>query len=565
MTVADEPSTSTVNSWRYHVEWRPIAPPFPRRSGRWLVVVPDAGAWATDWAAALAGHDTAVVRIADGTDRARVAEVLRGAGAVTGVVSLLAAADGPDPREPLVPAGVAGTLVLLQALGDAGIDAPLWCVTTGAVSTSASDPVTRPELAQVWGLGFVARLEHPDRWGGLVDVPAAATPDGVARLWAALAGHDGEDQVAVRPDGSYGRRVASAMPVPASVPPWRPRGAALVAGGTGALGGHVATWLAAHGCEHVVLVSRTANAGELEAGLAALGTKVTVRACDVSDRAAVAALAADLRAGGTVVRSVFLCAGAAQSTSLMDMTTRELADVTAAKTAGAANLADVYGGDLDALVLFGCFPGVWGSYGRGASVAADAFLDALARHRRAIGHPVTAIAWGAWAAGGTLADPTVIEQLRRGGVTPLAPDAALTAMAAVLAADRPTELVIDLDWPRFVSVFTARRPSVLIEHLATRPGRGIAELAPAQRAAALSDVLRIEVAAVLGLSRPDLVVMTRSLAELGCAADQLAALAARLGRATGLALAPGIVTGHTSPAALAEALHATFFPLPEEV
>lgn len=524
--------------------------------------MPDGTSWADDWATALADRDTPVVRLADGTGRAAATEALLGAGPVDGVVSLLAGATGPDPLEPSVPAGVLGTLALIQALGDAHITAPLWCLTTGAVSTGDDDPVTRPELAQVWGLGFVARLEHPDRWGGLVDVPAGVTADVVSSLWAVLAERD-EDQVALRPNGAHGRRVAPAPPVAAA--PWRPCGAALVVGGTGALGAHVARWLAAGGCEHVVLVARNAPVGDLEAQLAAHGAKVTVRTCDVSDRAAVAALATDLRDSGTPVRSVFHCAGAAQSTGLLDMTPREFAEVTSAKTLGAAHLDDEYG-ELDAFVLFGCFPGVWGSYGRGASVAADAFLDALARRRRAMGRTATTIAWGAWAAGGTLENPMVIEQLRRGGVTPLAPDAALTTMADVVAAGVTSELVIDLDWPKFVSVFTARRASRLIEHLAARPGRGIADLPAAERGAALSDLLRIEVAAVLGLSRPDLVTMDRPLAELGCAADHVAALGERLARATGRALPAGTITPSASPAALAAALDAEFpTTLPEEV
>lgn len=559
MAVADEPGTTIPNSWLYQVEWQTISPATASGPvGRWLVVRPPGSGWADEWTAALSAHDTTVVRLADGTERDAVAEALRraaAAGPVDGVLSLLAAAQGPDPRHPSVPAGVLGTLVLIQALGDAGITAPLWCLTSGAVSVGPEDPVTRPEPAQVWGLGHVARLEHPDRWGGLVDVPARPGDGGTAPLWEILTGRDGEDQVALRPTGAYGRRVAPAPP-PTASPAWRPGGTALVVGGTGALGGQVARWLAAHGCDHVVLVARDAARGDLEGQLAALGTKVTFRGCDVADRAAVAALAADLRAGGTEVRSVFHCAGAAQSTGLAEMTPAEFAEVTSAKTAGAAHLDHAFGAGLDAFVLFGCFPGVWGSYGRGAAVAADAFLDAFARWRRAEGRTATTIAWGAWAVGRTLDDTMLVEQLRRGGVTPLPADAALAAMADLIGSGRTGDLVIDLDWPRFASVFTARRPSRLIGHLAGRPGRGLAELPRGEREVALFGLVRVEVAAVLGLSRPDLLAMDRSLARLGCDADALASLAAALGRTTGLALPPGTVDGPVTPAGLAAALGA---------
>lgn len=554
-------------SWRYDVVWRPVSPRPVQAPGAWLAVVPEHpgpdGDWVRGWtdgsASASDGGEVRVLRLPDGADRAAVAELLRreaAAGPVDGVVSFLAAAEAPHPREPSMAAGVLGTLVLIQALGDAGIAAPLWCLTTGAVSVGSRDVATRPGAAHVWGLGCVARLEHPDRWGGLVDVPADPSPDSVSRLWAVLGGHSGEDEVAVRTDGLYGRRVEAAPPLPARTERWRPRGTALVVGGTGALGACVADWLAVGGCERIVLASRTPDADDLADRLAALGAKVTVHACDVADRAAVEALATRLRAEGAPVRSVLHCAGSAQSTGLREMTEAEFAAVCAAKTAGAANLDAVFGTDLDAFVLFGCFPGVWGSYGRGASAAADAFLAAFARRRRAAGGAATAIAWGAWAVGGTLANPMVVEQLRRGGVTPMPPDDALTSLNAMLTADAPSDLVIDIDWPAFLSVFTARRPSRLVGHLASGRGRALADLPPAQRAEALRDLVRIEVAAAFGLSRPELVAMDRPLGELGGGPDHHDALAARLSAATGLA--PMSVPAAASPTALAAALDDAF-------
>ncbi|MFP8964936.1 hypothetical protein ACLIYP_30955, partial [Streptomyces nanhaiensis] len=84
-------------------------------------------------------------------------------------------------------------------LGDAGVQAPLWCVTQGAVTTGGSDPLAHPAQAQIWGLGRVAALEHPDRWGGLVDLPEQLDERGAAHLRAVLAAPaGGEDQVAIR-------------------------------------------------------------------------------------------------------------------------------------------------------------------------------------------------------------------------------------------------------------------------------------------------------------------------------------------------------------------------------
>src|SRR5439155_8573848 len=96
-----------------------------------------------------------------------------------------------------VPAGVAATLALVQALGDAGIEAKLWAVTCGAVAAGETGPVRVPQ-AMVWGLGRSAALEHPHRWGGLVDVPQTLTGRAAGWLRAVLSGRTGEDQVAIR-------------------------------------------------------------------------------------------------------------------------------------------------------------------------------------------------------------------------------------------------------------------------------------------------------------------------------------------------------------------------------
>ena len=83
------------------------------------------------------------------------------------MLSLLALAEAGAPTRGATGAGVAGTLVLAQALGDVEVAAPLWCVTSGAVSVGPADPLTNPAAGQVWGLGRVLALEEPARWGGL--------------------------------------------------------------------------------------------------------------------------------------------------------------------------------------------------------------------------------------------------------------------------------------------------------------------------------------------------------------------------------------------------------------
>ena len=126
------------------------------------------------------------------------------------MVSLLALGEAPVAAHPVVAEGLAGTLALVQALGDAGTGARLWVVTRGAVAAGAGEVPVSLAGAQVWGLGRVAALEHPHRWGGLVDLPAQFAERAGRRLCEVLAGGSGEDQVAIRDRGVLARRLVRA-------------------------------------------------------------------------------------------------------------------------------------------------------------------------------------------------------------------------------------------------------------------------------------------------------------------------------------------------------------------
>ncbi|WP_285516862.1 acyltransferase domain-containing protein, partial [Streptomyces sp. NBRC 14336] len=286
-----------LDALRYRVGWHPLTgvPTTAALSGRWLVIEPTEDAWARSVTDALTAHGAEVERLPyeNGTGRSDLAALLSAAGPVAGVVSLLALADGTCDGAPVA---VHATLTLVQALGDAGVTAPLWAVTRGGVSVSRSDGAPDPVQAAVWGLGRVAALEIPGRWGGLIDLPASVDSRTTGRLAAVLAGIGDDDQLAVRASGVFGRRLERATSTN-DTGSWRPRGSVLVTGGTGALGAHVARWAAGNGAEHLLLVSRRGGAApgavELRDELTAAGARVTIVACDVADRAAVEGLLAE--------------------------------------------------------------------------------------------------------------------------------------------------------------------------------------------------------------------------------------------------------------------------------
>ncbi|MGD3110464.1 type I polyketide synthase, partial [Streptomyces sp. YGL11-2] len=567
---------AAVDSWRYRATWQPLtALPTAALTGTWLVVTTEDTA-GEDITGALAAHgaQTRTLVLDDAClDRATLAARLTdldGAADLAGVVSLLAAAEEPSPHHPALSRAVALTVGLVQALGDAGIDAPLWCLTRGAVSTGRADRLTRPAQAQIHGLGWTAALEHPDRWGGLVDLPEELDPRAGERLAAVLTGRTGEDQLAVRASGVLARRVVRATPADtAPANPWTPRGTTLVTGGTGTLAPHLARWLAQQGAEHVVLTSRRGPAApgsdDIVRELAELGCEADVVACDLTDRDAVAQMLATLAAEGRTVRTVVHTAVTIELATLHETTLDDFARVMDAKVTGARHLDELLDDDLDAFVLYSSTAGMWGSGAHAAYVAGNAYLDALAEHRRARGARATAVSWGIWADDLKLGrvDPG---QIRRSGLVFMDPQLALTGLRQVLDDDETHLAVADVDWERYYPVFTAARPTRLFDDLpeVQRLAENTAQvkdsgsefanrllgLAAVEQERLLLDLVRGEAATALGHASPDVLSGQRAFRDVGFDSLTAVDLRNRLAAVTGLALPSTMVFDYPNPQAL---------------
>ncbi|KUN75064.1 polyketide synthase [Streptomyces griseoruber] len=593
-------AAATIDSWRYRVAWRPTADPTPTTlEGTWLVVVPASHAGTELVQVCLEGlatHGAQTVPLfvdSSDTDRERLAALLTDAarhsgvdsGQFDGVLSFLGLDEHPYPEQPGLAAGLVAGLALIQACGDTGVRAPLWLVTSGAVTTGDSDPLRNPVQNGTWGMGRVAALEHPEFWGGLVDLPEKPDERTAARLCGILADSDSdsaaEDQVAIRRTGILIRRLAR---VPAGATgdglrSWTSRGTALITGGTGGLGGHTARWLARNGTEHLVLVSRRGadapGAAELEAELRALGARVTIASCDIADRDALATLIERVEADGPPIRTVVHTAGVGILIPLATTTLQEFADGAEAKLSGVAHLDELFSDDrLDAFVVFSSVAGVWGSGDHGAYAAANAYADAVAEHRRARGLAGTSIAWGIWSdEGGGMALEIVQEQLRWRGIPFMDPALAVMGMQQVLDRDECFVAVADIDWERFVPVFTAARPRPLLTEVPEvaeilraeedrhRPdasataSSGLVDrlrgLAPDEQQQAVLDLVRAQVAGVLGHGSPNSVEVGRAFRELGFDSLTSVELRNRLNAATGLRLPVTVIFDRPTVTALA--------------
>ncbi|MFI0901913.1 SDR family NAD(P)-dependent oxidoreductase, partial [Streptomyces sp. NPDC020983] len=576
-----------IDAWRYGAAWSPAEGlgAAPRLAGRWLLVVPDrlAGDPAVGTATrALDGHGAACTLLAlapgeleRGVLTALLRDALTTGTAVTGVVSLLGLDEEPHPRHPHLPAGLASTLGLVQALDDADFGGRLWGVTRGAVSAGEGGAEVSPAQAQVWGLGRVVALEYPRLWGGLVDLPGT-DGDATARLLAAVlaqdgvGGPDGEDQVALRARGPLARRL---RPLPATPPgpEWRTGGTALVTGGTGGIGGRVARWLVERGARHVVVAGRRGadapGSQALAAELAELGATVDIAACDVADRGQVAALLARVPARHPL-RAVFHAAGVGDYTPVRDLDGDRLAQVAAGKAGGARWLDELTRGlDLDAFVLFSSGASSWGSGQQGAYAAANAYLDALAERRRAAGLPALSVAWGPWGEAGMAADDAVTAFFRDRGLTAMPSGLALRVLGQALGRGETVLTVADFDWPRFAATFHGQRAGRLLAEIpqaASEPGqatagesplrRRLAAAAAGQREQILVQHIRALAAGVLGHPGPDAVSATAPFFELGFDSLTAVELRNKLGTSLAMSLPTTLIFDHPTAGALARHL-----------
>jgi polyketide synthase 7 len=626
---------ATLDELRYRITWRAVTAHPAGLSGSWLAVLP-AGAAGDPWVSELLsglrrqGGDVVPVEAPAGVRRDDLRELLRtgtGGDRPAGVLSLLALDEGPDPAWPGLPAGLTGTLGLIQALGDLDSTAPLWLLSRQAVSVGGSDLLARPVQALTWGMGRVVGLEQPRRWGGLVDLPDTLDDGVVGRLAAVLAAGD-EDQVAVRDAGVFGRRLVRARCADEADRPargWRPRpdGTVLITGGGGVQAGHVARELARDGAGHLLLAARrgmaTAGMPERVAELEALGARVTVARCDVRDREQLRAALA-LVPEQLPLTAVIHTAGVGRLQPLTDTTVADLAEVVEAKFAGARLLHELTRDrELDAFVLFSAISATWGSGGQGAYGAGNAYLEALAEHRRGQGLPATAVAWGGWAGGGMavrdageaalrrrglpwgawteagLTEQEAADETLRGwGVQLMPPELLLAALRQALDRDETLVTIATVDWRQFVTGFTAARPRPLLHDLpdarqavealaagepdagaggdaeagaearTDRTGPPLAQRLPAmsrhERDHALVELVRTQVAAVLGHQSPGSVELEQTFLDMGVDSVTAVQLRNRIGAASGLRLPATVIFDHPTVKEVAAFLHGKLVP-----
>ena len=368
-------------------------------------------------------------------------------------------------------------------------------------------------------------------------------------------------------------KVVLSIPPDAAAP--RRPGTALVTGGTGMIGALAAGHLAAAGrAAALVLASRSGpaapGAAALAAALAGRGTPVRVTACDAADRAALAAVLAAVPPRCPLT-TVVHAAGALDDAVTASLTPQRVEAVMRPKADAAWHLHQLTAGaDLEAFILFSSAAATFGSPGQGNYAAANAFLDALASHRRAAGLPAISLAWGLWAAPSAMTGHlTGADRARmaRSGISALSAGQGLALLDAALARDE-AQLVparVDLaglraagaDIPPLWRVLAPKAPEIPrpAAPAAADPAEALrgqlAGLVGDERDRVLTGLVRAHAAAVIGHSSAESIEPGRAFRELGFDSLTAVELRNRLNTATGLRLPATIVFDYPTSVALA--------------
>ncbi|WVH82358.1 type I polyketide synthase [Lentzea sp. DG1S-22] len=451
-------------------------------------------------------------------------------------------------------------------------------LTKGAVAVGREDVVSDLCAAPVWGLVRTAQTENPGRFV-LLDVDDTASSSLVT---TALSSE--EEQLAVREGGLRCPRLVRAAPSSSSAAPALAEdGTVLVTGGTGVLGSLFARHLVTrHGARHLLLVSRQGaeapGADELRADLEELGARVRITACDVTDREELTRLLAEVSSAHPLT-AVIHTAGVLDDGVLSALTPDRLLEVLRPKVDAALLLDELTSGlDLSMFVLFSSISSITGNAGQGNYAAANAFLDALAGHRRHRGLPALALSWGMWAGhAGMLAGLTEVDftRIRQSGMRPLSEvdgpalfDNALALPDAVLVPAR-LDVPVLRERERGSGVSSLFRELVHARErtrtdIPSNHGEGLrsrlAPLAELDREDVLLDLVRSHVAATLAHAEPETLDVHRPFTKLGF--DSLIAIELRnaLNTATGLNLAVTVAFEHASIASMAAHLMTELFP-----
>ena len=453
----------------------------------------------------------------------------------------------------------------LRTMPDHGVKARMW-VLTHRVHEGAN-----VVHAPLWGLARVAAAEHPEVFGGVLDVAGPGLPVG------ALSSVHGHPVVVMRDGVARSARLAPAERGAGAPMRCSAGGTYLITGGTGVLGLRMAQRLADIGARRLVLLSRSGIPDRSEwrgdsevthtvAALEERGVSVHVMALDVAAPGAAEELRAVLR-GLPPVRGVIHAAGVEAGALLVNTTSDDFRAAMRPKVDGTLTLHEVFPPEqLDWMVLFSSCGYLAGFPGQGAYACANSFLDVMARHRRRLGDRTVSVAWTAWRGLGMgSTSGFVAAQLDALGMGTIGADEAVRALDLAMRDGEPNIVVLPgLPAAAAVPMLADVAPAETVDATVAQPAAGgLVDDDGRPDHDRVAAVVLAAVAAQLGLPETDLDTGL-PLVEIGVDSIMTVGLLRALEKQTGLSLPPTLLWEHPTAAAVSERI-AQLLATPVEV
>ncbi|WP_297824579.1 type I polyketide synthase [Mycobacterium sp.] len=475
--------------------------------------------------------------------------------------------------------GMAGMDIVLDSLSGEFVDASLRLLAPGGVflemgKTDIRDPdVVARDHSGVRYRAFDLFEAGPDRIAQMLDELAALFGDDVLHPLPVTRFDVRRAPAALR----YLSQARHVGKVVMTMPDAWTTGTVLITGATGMAGSALARHVVArHGARNVVLVSRRGldapGAAELMTELSAAGAQVQVVACDAADREALAKVLADIPVQRPL-SGVFHAAGVLDDAVISSLTPERVEAVLRAKVDAAWNLHELTRDlDISAFVMFSSMAGLAGASGQANYAAANSFLDGLAVHRRRQGLPAVSLAWGLWDQASAMTGALgAADRARfgRDGIVAMSSDEALELMDTALTVDEPFMLPAHIDRaalrvkfdsgtlpPMFVDLINAPTRRQVDDSLAAAKSKSallqrLEGLPEDEQQAVLLDLVRSNIATVLGSASPESIHPDRAFQELGFDSLTAVEMRNRLKSATGLPLSPTLIFDYPNSAALA--------------
>ncbi len=372
------------------------------------------------------------------------------------------------------------TINMLQALlrhALKGSGLRLWLVTRASQAVISADRIEGIFYAPLWGLGRTIAVEHPELWGGLIDLDSERLDDEGETLYREITAEYQEDQISWRQRkrwvGRF-RRLDKAPAPRSSLPLCRSDCTYLITGGLGGMGLLSAQWLIAQGARRLLLLGHNPlpprhewrdlsadhpafNKIRAISGLEAQGAAIHTGCFDLGKWDESNKFFSRFHAENyPPIKGIIHAAGISDDQNLNHLTADQFYRVLNPKVSGAWIIHSLFKDTLDFIIFFSSAAALIPAPGGANYTAANTFLDALSHYRRSRSSCGLTVNWGPVDNAGLAANEQRRQLLQFRGVTPISSQPGFQSLEYALKQNWAHYCMIDVNWEILLNTLPTR-------------------------------------------------------------------------------------------------------------